>query len=249
MDTHSHVVSQGHYYSKSLGRNQPFLCLTPPGDTVDLPFLLLLHGRDGHFDHWNKYTRLRKMLLGLPYLVVCPEGGNGWYTNSFDGKELWEDDLVQDLLPYLNEAFPISQDTKHRIFAGASMGGFGAIKIALRHYKLFGTAISLAGGLAKPSQPGSHPIFGEYERDIAFRHRENLSYLAEQALCRFPSERPRLILDCGLEDPLIESNQHFSDHLNFLGYAHDFTTRRGHHTWPYFERGLQASLGKVFRII
>ena len=122
------------------------------------------------------------------------------------------------------------------------MGGYGAIKLALRYYDLFGTAISLAGGVNKPSQPVSHPIFGDHVRDRDFRYSENLTYLAEQALSRFPAERPGLILDCGLNDPLLESNTQFSNHLNFMGYSHSFINRPGHHTWPYFARSLKASL-------
>ncbi len=81
--------------------------------------------------------------------------------------------------------------------------------------------------------------------DASRRRAENPFWLAEQAMSRWPTERPRLYLDCGLDDGLLEANRRFHDHLNFIGYHHTYLEMPGHHTWPYWNRALRTVLPAV----
>jgi S-formylglutathione hydrolase FrmB len=239
------------YYSRSLSREQPYLCLLPTEADAAArryPLLLLLHGFGGNYRDWVTYTRIRRCLEGQQMIVVCPDGGNGWYTNSADGRERREDDLILDLLPHLERTLPI-HNTRKRAIAGLSMGGYGAVKLALKHPDLFACAASHSGAMDIMARWDVHPVFGDVEADAEFRRRENVSWLAEQALCGPPTERPRLFLDCGLNDPLLEANRRFSDHLNFIGYGHTYRELPGHHTWPYWDRAFRTVLPEIVRIV
>ena len=46
---------------------------------------------------------------------------------------------------------------------------------------------------------------------------------------------PRLLLDCGTEDFLIEDNRSFHRELERLGVAHDYGEFPGAHTWDYWD--------------
>lgn len=239
------------YFSKALSRTQPYVCLSPnEPDAAErqYPLLLLLHGLNGTCRDWVTYTRITRHLAHQRLIVVCPDGGNGWYTNSADGSERCEADIMQDLLPHLEQTLPIAAG-RNRAIAGLSMGGYGALKLALKHPDTFACAVSHSGALDIPARGGSHPVFGDAVTDADFRRHENLSWLAEQALCRPPIERPRLFLDCGLSDPLLSVNRNFTDHLNFMGYGHVYREMPGHHTWPYWDRAFKTMLADLIRTL
>jgi len=206
--------------------------------------LLLLHGLNGCYKDWMEHTRLARHLRGRDIIVVCPDGGNGWYTNAAGDGERREDDLVHDLLPALEADLPLLP-APARAIEGASMGGYGAVKLAMKHSNLFRCAVSHSGAVNAASSPNLDAIFGDQDRDSAFRKNESLLSLAEQALCRLPTERPQLMLDCGLNDPLLAANRAFSEHLNFIGYGHTYRELAGHHTWPYFDRAFRSALPAI----
>ena len=188
---------------------------------------------------------MERHLGGYGLVVVCPEGGNGWYTNAFDGSARYEDDLIHDLIPHLQTTLPISDPGRRWAIEGLSMGGYGAVKLALKYPRLFSVAVSHSGALERVSHPEPHTVFGDPERDLSFRRSENLVWLAEQALCRLPTERPRLHLDCGLQDELLETNRRLDGHLTFVGYPHTYEEMPGHHTWPYWNRAFRKMLPMV----
>jgi S-formylglutathione hydrolase FrmB len=234
------------FYSPVLGREQRFGWIAPEGTRADslqrFPLLILLHGLNGGYHDWYRHTRIAKYGWGLPMVVVFPDAGNGWYTNGIGESERSEDALILDLIPHLQETLPILPCGRAWAIGGVSMGGYGALKLALKHTHLFGTALSHSGSLEKPLLAEPHPVFGDPVQDIAFRRKESLHYLVEQALCVYPTERPALFVDCGLQDELLEVNRRFRDHLQFLGFGHDYHEMQGHHTWPYWDRTLRRVL-------
>ncbi len=237
---------KGKYYSVSLNQSHKFAYFLPQGMTlkseVRLPVLFLLHGFSGSFRDWAECARLAKHLAGYQIAIIMPDGGNGYYTNGAKGGDRWEDDLIFDLIPRIEATLPVLPKGKNWGVAGLSMGGYGAVKLALKHWETFSVGASFSGSLNVPGRPGSHEVFGDSEIDREMRKKESVFWLAEQALCRFPWERPRLFLDCGKSDPLLEETEMFSNHLNFLGYAHTLRELPGQHTWPYWDRAFRTLL-------
>ena len=239
-------VRYGDYVSTSLQSKQPFAYFLPEGVELGseekFPLLVLLHGHLGNYRDWSERSRLARHLSAYRLVVAMPDGGNGYYTNAVNGGERREDDLIEDFLPHLEATLPILPRGKNWGVAGLSMGGYGAIKLALKHWRTFSIGASFSGALNVPGRPVRHDVFGDPETDRATRKIESAFWQAEQALCRFPWERPRLFLDCGTSDPLFGESQMFSNHLNFLGYPHLFRELPGHHTWPYWDRAFRTLL-------
>lgn len=244
-------ILSGSYYSNSLQKNQPYSYTIPNSNSIVkskvFPLILLLHGRDAHHEDWGSHTRLARYAAANEAVFVCPEGGNGWYTNSVDGFERYEDDIINDLIPQIQQTLPVMDPGRRWAVGGFSMGGYGAIKLALTHFKLFSTAFSHSGALDKPMQPKISPVFGDPEIDLGFRRSESLTTQTELALCRLPTERPYLYIDCGTKDELLESNRSFVNHLRFIGYPHEYEELIGCHTWPYFDRAFRTVLPKVMQ--
>ena len=101
------------------------------------PTLYLLHGLFGSFDNWCELGGFENSIDGREMIVVMPEGGNGWYC---DGAERYEQYIVRDLIEHCDAAYPTENDGKRRAVAGNSMGGYGAVKFALKYQELFALA-------------------------------------------------------------------------------------------------------------
>jgi S-formylglutathione hydrolase len=132
----------------------------------NLPLVLNLHGGGGS----------RKNLLqqrGLwdaawtrgdipPLLFVTPSvTKRGFYMNFKDGSERWEDFITGPFIDHLRKTLPVSQDPKRTFLMGASMGGMGSLRMALRHPENFGAVAAL--------EPGIEPVL-RWE-DVKPKHR------------------------------------------------------------------------------
>ena len=66
-----------------------------------------------------------------------PEGGSSYYTNAVDPpQDRYEDYIVKDLICDVERKFPVAAGRSNRAIVGVSMGGFGAVNLALRHPEL-----------------------------------------------------------------------------------------------------------------
>jgi putative tributyrin esterase len=239
------------YYSKSLGTTQKYRAILPQGVAESdrtYPLLLLLHGFAGDCGNWLQLTRAARYLALYSIVTVCPDRDSGWYTNAAGDGERREDDIMLDLLPHLEAALPL-KPYPARAIGGISMGGYGAVKLALKHPRSFCLAVSHSGALDITGRPERHRVFGDPAADAGFRRAESVGWLAEQALCRPAAERPALYLDCGASDALVTASRAFSDHLTYIGYGHVYREMPGHHTWPYFDRAFRTVLPQIARAI
>jgi S-formylglutathione hydrolase FrmB len=121
------------------------------------PVLYLLHGADSTPDEWIACmkgladTADRELIVVLP----GPEGSNQ-YVDWWDGSQQIETLHIKHLLPAVDAHFRTIPDRAHRIVAGLSMGGFGAMHYAARHPDLFVGAASLSGVVdGAPGDPGA----------------------------------------------------------------------------------------------
>ena len=242
----------GAYFSRALGREQPYAYFAPPGYGAEqtppdtrYPLLILLHGRKSDYRVWPEQTRLAFYAASMGMFLAFPQGGEGWYTNAYDGQANYEDDLMQDFLPHLQQNLPLLPPGKDWAIGGMSMGGQGAIKIALKYGQMFSLALSFSGAFEITRSAEPHPVFGDMRQNAALRRASNVFALAEDALSTWPPARPNLYLACGLQDPLLEANRRFHQHLDYIGYRHTYIETPGHHTLPYWDRAIRAALAEV----
>ena len=245
-------LQTGTYFSQALQKEQSFAYYTPESWNGDLsettsryPLLIMLHGLNSDYLGWHTCTRIARYASAYGMVVAFPDGGNGWYTNATDGTADYEDDLINDFLPHLQKTLPLLQEKKNRAIGGMSMGGYGAVKIAMKHWSLFGTAVSHSGAFEKPQIKDAHPVFGHPTENAQCRRKENPFALAELGMCRWPTERPYLYLDCGEEDFLLDTNRRLRDHLHFIAYPHTYTETQGQHTYPYWDRAFRTILPRI----
>ena len=83
-----------------------------------------------------------------PMIIVTPDGyTNSMWMDSIDGKKPSETNLIKELIPYIEKTYRVIPDREKRIIAGFSMGGYGAIRYAMKMPEYFGMCISMDGAI------------------------------------------------------------------------------------------------------
>lgn len=219
-------------FSPSNRRRLPVWSWTPPGDGP-FPILVLLHGvYDADGAGWWSHARAHAAAAAAdrPCVVVMPsdtgaEQGSGWCDWS-DGTASAETHLLDEVLPWARRELPVTDELW---LTGLSMGGYGAVTLALRHPGMFASVTSTSGFLdparlfrfvpdARVRMWNSHP----YSHDPRALLRES------------PTNLPPFALDCGTGDDLIADSRAAHRLLGELDIAHGYAEHPGGHDWDYW---------------
>jgi putative tributyrin esterase len=170
-----------------------------------------------------------------------PDGGRGFYCDAVDGPA-YERSLLDDVIGFVDRTFHTIPEREGRVIGGLSMGGYGAIKLALKYPQLFCSAVAHSAALdvrwriERPeSSAEMRRIFGP-----APGGGPNDPYALAATIDR--TRLPALRLDCGREDGLLEENRAFHRHLEQLGIPHEYAECPGVHTWEYWDCHIQEAI-------
>jgi S-formylglutathione hydrolase FrmB len=207
------------------------------------PVLYLLHGAGGDHRSWVEATEIVKLADAHEMIVVCPDGGRtSWYFDSpIDPTFQYETFVSEELVAHIDASYRTRPDRDHRAIAGLSMGGHGALFLAIRHGDTFGTAVAMSGGVDIRPFPGNWDIakrIGPIEE--APERWEELTVI-NQARSLKPGQIA-ISLDCGVDDFFIGVNRALHVQLLEAGIPHDYTERPGRHDWSYWQRSIRYQM-------
>lgn len=212
----------------------------PPADGV--PVLYLLHGLSDDCTIWERRTSIERYATEKGIAVVMPEVRRSFYADEVVGEKYWTY-IAEELPQLLARTFRISTAREDTFVAGLSMGGFGAYKLALNHPDRFAAAASLSGAVDLLSMDLSlrdatleQRIWGK--RDL----RGSADDLIGLLHATDPTALPKLFLDCGTEDQLIEQNRRFITAADARGVDLVSRLRPGDHDWGFWDQGIQDVL-------
>jgi enterochelin esterase-like enzyme len=134
----------------------------PPGynPAQRYPVVYLLHGMRGSpssiFDAMRLPTAADRLIAsgGTPFIAVLPVAGPTVHPNRGEWAGVWEDYLVHDVVPWVDQTLPTIAAARGRALEGLCAGGFGAIDVGLRHPSIFGTLGSFEGYFAPVFRDG-----------------------------------------------------------------------------------------------
>lgn len=207
------------------------------------PVLYLLHGLFGSFDNWCELGGFENAIGGRKVIVVMPDGGDAWYTDGIRGDAArFERFIIRDLIEHCDAAYPTEKNGKRRAVAGNSMGGYGAVKLALKYPELFDFAYSTSGAFGVTGWSDEDPptLWDEYRPSVmevfgepgsAARRANDIWELAAAAE---PEKLPMLYLDCGVHDDFCDTNVRIAAEFEKLGIDHEFESLPGGHDWEYW---------------
>lgn len=225
------TVTPVQYESKSLGARRQMHVYTPPGYSTDrkYPVLYLLHGIGGDDLEWIRACQANTIIDNLiadgkiePMIVVFPHGNAGVTLDGGNaanrpapgrgqgmggGFEGWgksfENDLLKDIIPYIESHYSVHADRQHRALAGLSMGGGQSLNIGMYNIDTF----AWIGGFS--SAPNTNQFGGMYN-DVAF--------LPDPAAAR--DKLKLLWIACGRRDGLIRVSQGVHKYLKENNVPH-----------------------------
>jgi S-formylglutathione hydrolase FrmB len=257
------------------------------------PVAFYLHGAWGAEGDWITHGHIDRAMdslvsAGRPEMIlVFPDGDDGWYTtwNALNNTAAcradtlrrepaatycvpwpkYDEYIARELVAHVDSSYRTHPRREHRGIAGLSMGGYGAISLALRYPDVFAAAASHSGVLSpryagpSPYAPPTRyaatvdalraryapalwalmlPVFG---RDTTAWRARDPSVQARH-LAASKGSVPALFADIGRDDPFLEQNRAFRADVTNLGIPMQYVERPGKHDWAYWRAHVGHSL-------
>lgn len=244
--TNSNAVSTITISSNLLPRPMHVNVVVPDGYDGDsdrrYPVVYLLNGHGGNNGSWGLVAPLDSLATAHDVIIVCPDGMDSWYFDSpVRGDMKMESFITKELVPYIDSHYRTLACPESRAITGLSMGGHGALWLAIRHKDLFHNAGSTSGGVDFTPWPGSwnlRGILGERNADPELWRTHTVASLV-------PDLKPgdlNIIFDCGTEDFFYNVNCELDSALNSRHIPHVFSTSPGAHNGAYWGRSILPQL-------
>lgn len=217
------------------------------------PVLYLLHGGYGHFNDWILKTPDKTLIQRLAdqynLIIVMPEGEVfSYYLDSPVIKDSqFETYLTKEVIDKIDKTYRTIRTPKGRVITGLSMGGYGALYLATRHPDLYCAAGSMSGALNLDMNAWKLPpdatknIRAEFEKILGpFSQSPDgwASYSVVGMADKMKTNGLKLVIDCGVDDFLIEPNRELHRRLVFNQTPHDYSERPGGHSWDFWQNAL-----------
>ena len=227
-------ISYRYYNSKTLGTTRPLLVYTPPGfdasGKTKYPVLYLIHGGSDTEETWTKVGKANLIADNLiaqgkakPMIIVMPYG-------NVRPKPMpdFTPDVINDVIPFVENNYPVLTDSKNRAIAGFSVGGGQTLNIGLTNTDKFAYVCSYA----------PYPETEEFRKNFA-------NYSPDAA--KINQQLKLFTISVGADDFLYESVKNNiamfkSKGLNLEGYIVD-----GGHTWMNCKLYLAQTLQQLFK--
>lgn len=236
------------FFSDSLQKQDTMNVIVPEG-RGPFPVLYLLHGLSDDYSIWLRRTSIERHVAGTRLIVVMPDTHRFFYVNDArPGGPAYEDHLIKDVVGFVDRVFPSIRHRRGRAVAGLSMGGFGAMMLAMKNPGMFCAAVSHSGALlfgtrCNTDVPG--PEDAGYLQAALPRRKYDCFALAR----KIKAGRRKLAVrfDCGQDDFLIEHSRRFHVHLEKIGLEHEYAEHPGEHTWDYWDQHVGQTIAFVTR--
>lgn len=260
------------------------------------PVAYYLHGATGDETNWTQRAHLADVMDsliagGMPEMIVAMPDGDAYsyyttYNLLLDAAGCrrlmlppggsadrdcvawphYDDYIAYDVVRHMDARYRTLARGAHRGIAGLSMGGYGAIVLALQYPGTFAAAAShsgvlwpfdlapaTAGGRPLPRSPADSTAFARYRaanapryapvfgKDTAGWRARDPATIAARLVAR-GAALPALYADCGTDDLFLPQSRAFRDAMAALGVPLDYHEWPGGHTWDYWHAHVGESL-------
>lgn len=239
------------YYSDTLGMQTSVNVLIPQrvedgretarnlGESGKYKCLYLLHGYSDNQSNWMRWSNIERYAGKYGIAVVMPFVAKSYYCDMAFGDKYYQF-VAKELPKIIQEFFYVSDKREDNAVCGLSMGGYGALKIALREKDSFfaGAGLSSVTDICKRvDYANMRPVFGP---DACVHAEDDLFKLASKV--QSDPNKPMLFMGCGTEDSLYAENIEFKNYLQDRGYELTFMESAGGHSWDFWDRYIQYVL-------
>ena len=241
-------VAEVTYYSSTLKRFRRLHVYTPAdydSGKGAFPVFYLLHGASDCDNSWSTVGRAGFILDNLiaakkakPMIVVMPAGHTGPMRMGGGAVSDFENDFVNDIMPFVEKRYRISADRQNRAIAGLSMGGGQAINISMMqldkfaYIGVYSSGVFSMGGRTQKAPAG--PTFEE----------RNKAVLDDAKL----KEGLKLLwFATGKQDFLLKTTEATVEMFKKHGFNVTYKETEGGHTWVNWREYLNEFAPMLFQ--
>lgn len=233
-------------YSPSMEKDVPVTVITPDGYASEggrYDVVYLLHGFGDNHEAWHEKGLVAPLADRYNLIFVCPDGEKSWYWDSpVDSAYRYETFVTQELVCWVDEHYATNPCREGRAITGLSMGGQGALYLAIRHQDTFGAVGSTSGGVDIRPFPDGWDMYLRLGRAEEYPERWE-QYAVINMVDQVPTDGSlAVIVDCGTEDFFYDVNCALHEALMARGVPHDFYVRPGRHHWPYWRGSIKHQM-------
>lgn len=235
-------VRMQRYRSETTDSWRRFFIYTPPGYDKNrnrqYPVLYILHGGGEDETGWYRQGRTDIIMDNLlakgeanPMLVVMMDG-NMPADGMNSSMEIFKDELINDIIPFVEQNYRAQADAENRALAGLSMGGLQTLYAGVPNSDLFGyLGVFSSGWLPMQEETAEKQYAYLEEHTETFNENMNLFFLTMG----------------GEEDIAYENNQRMMNRFDKIGIDYQYYEYPGGHTWPVWRDNLRKMAPKLFK--
>lgn len=259
------AFAQINFFSQSLCRTTSFNIILP-NDLKDeykigseqhyrrgMKTLYLLHGYCGSSNDWLLNSAISELAGKYNIAVVFPSGENSFYVDGKGAGKLFGQYTGSELVSYASRMFGLSKNREDTFIGGLSMGGFGALRNALKYNRTFGKVFALSSALIIHKIAGMKEDFKDDIADYHYYHATfgDLTKLddsdsnPEHLIRKIINENgifPDIYMACGKGDFLVDTNRKFKSFLDDNGVHAHYIDDSGVHDWNYWNKHLEPAI-------
>jgi len=224
------------YHSAAMDKQIGYNIYLPPGYEMGsqrYPVVYWLHGRNNTeiSDSYPVHYLAEGIAAGKlpPMILVYASGGSQTnYCDSYDGKYMAETTVIKELIPFIDRNYRTIASRDGRSLQGMSMGGFGAMRLALKYPDLFSSVVAFAGGYRSlDATDAPHPSYAEmFNNDKEIFREIHPDTWARRNAAKI---RGRLAIQIyvGTEDPGLAGNRHMHAFLDEMEIPNSYQEFEG----------------------
>jgi enterochelin esterase family protein len=244
-------IRQVWYNSTTLGTQRRMHVYTPPGydaGKASYPVFYLLHGGGDEDSGWSTIGRAGFILDNLiaakkakPMIVVMPNGSLPRPTGTAGGKldpgqraafqDRFTNELLKDVVPYVEKQFRVLSGPEHRALAGLSMGGGQTTRVLMTQPDQFGHVAIWSAGLF-----GGDPAAVEKQNEAFFKDVDRVNKTVKL-----------LDITVGDKDFALSGSKALSELFIKHGIRHNLKITGGGHTWINWRQYLNELAPRLFQ--
>ena len=235
-----------HLFSRALGLQTTVYAIIPQNATTGeigvekaetkgkFKCLYLLHGLSDDHTIWLRRTSIERYAEAHGIAVVMPFGDRSFYSDMVHGGKYYSY-IAKELPLLMRSFFNISEKREDNFIAGLSMGGYGALKIALKNPECYAAAAGLSSvaDIMMRKETFSVPLKAVYGENIDIPEEDDLFCLAKKTdKCEI---KPRIFMGVGTKDGLYAENIRLKECFENLSYDYTFRESEGTHSWVFWD--------------
>lgn len=210
----------------------------------------LLHGLSDNCSAWLQNTQVSLLANDYNIVFVMPEVQRSFYTDMKNGLKYFT--YVSEELPKIcQKLFNVSDKREDNFVMGLSMGGYGALKCALKYPQkfkgcgAFSSACSLKRFLDYTEEQ-------DYYNEIKAIFGNNLELIEENDIdtlineCEKSDIKPEIFITCGTEDYLYHMSKELKELLEKTSIPFTYKEWTGVHEWYLWNKSLHLACEHFF---